>query len=538
MGAGVAAHPLHSGGGIGQGPGVLYAGGEQFLAGDFEHGYGLDHGVLDIAAQTDLFAGGQLHLAEHPMAGKHIHDTPVRHMLNRLNRAVDGGKPPFLRLDPPLLGVVVAVEEDPPVFAHHLSEDSLEIAVHIPLHLLQLAGDTGELLGHDGVEHRVGQAQGLAGADHAEFKFVPCEGEGRGTVAVAFVTQQDGQGGYADAHLLLPAQTAPVSRLNMVEHLADLLAHIDRDNAGGRLVAAQAAFVAQGGAGETQRLGVFVHSRNRRHQEGQKHLVLPLVLARLEQVDARVRDEGPVVMFAAAVDPVEGLLMQEAHKPVPVGHLAHHLHDELVVVGGDIGRGVDRGQLILCGSDLVVLGLGRNPKHPQLLVEFGHIFGHPLAHAGVILILQLLPLGGGRAEERAAGVNQVLAPLDKALVHQEILLFAAHAGHHLVDVLMAQKLHHPGALPADGLHGAQQRRFLVQRLPREGAEGCGDAKGAHPGAGVPQEGRARAVPGGIAAGLEGGAQAAAGEAGGVSLPLDQQLAVEVQNHFTLDLGVG
>ena len=66
-------------------------------------------------------------------------------------------------------------------------------------------------------------------------------------------------------------------------------------------------------------------------------------------------------MLAGAVDPREGLLVKQAHQAVPGGHLLHDLHGQLVVVGGDVGGGIDGGKLVLGGSHLVVLGLGKDP---------------------------------------------------------------------------------------------------------------------------------------------------------------------------------
>ncbi len=61
--------------------------------------------------------------------------------------------------------------------------------------------------------------------------------------------------------------------------------------------------------------------------------------------------------------------------------------------------------------------------------------------------------------------------------------------------------------------------LLVERLARVGAKRSGDAQHL-----VFDERVAGRVPGGVAAGLEGGAQTAAGEGGGVRLALDELLA--------------
>ncbi len=80
------------------------------------------------------------------------------------------------------------------------------------------------------------------------------------------------------------------------------------------------------------------------------------------------------------------------------------------------------------------------------------------------------------------------------------------------------------------VHGAEQRGLLVQGLAVVGTEGGGDAEGHITGGVFLQEGGGGAVPGGVAAGLEGHAQAAAGEGGGIRLALDQLLAGKLHDH--------
>ncbi len=104
---------------------------------------------------------------------------------------------------------------------------------------------------------------------------------------------------------------------------------------------------------------------------------------------------------------------------------------------------------------------------------------------------------------------------------EEVLLLGADGGGHAVGRVVAEQVEHAAALRLDGLHGAQKRRLLVQRLAGVGAEGRGDAEHL-----VLDKGVGGGVPRRVAAGLEGGAQAAGGEAGGVGLALDELLAGE------------
>ena len=222
--------------------------------------------------------------------------------------------------------------------------------------------------------------------------------------------------------------------------------------------------------------------------------------------------------------------MLQADQTVLVGDLPHHLHRQQVVVDGDVGGVVDGGQLMLAGGDLVVLGLGGNAQLPQLLVQFLHKAGDDGADRAEVVLLQLLALGRGRAEQRAAAQHQVQALLVVLLLNQEVLLLGADGGRDAVHVL-AEQLQHLAGLVGDGLHRAQQRGLFVQCLAGVGAERGGDAQRI-----VLHESVAGGVPGGVAAGLGGGAQAAGGEGGGVRLTLDELLAGKLHDGGAVRLG--
>ena len=64
---------------------------------------------------------------------------------------------------------------------------------------------------------------------------------------------------------------------------------------------------------------------------------------------------------------------------------------------------------MLGGGHLVVLGGGGDAQLPQLLVQVGHELAHTIADDAEILVVQLLALGGGGAEQGASGVDEVAA---------------------------------------------------------------------------------------------------------------------------------
>ena len=126
--------------------------------------------------------------------------------------------------------------------------------------------------------------------------------------------------------------------------------------------------------------------------------------------------------------------MEQTHQAVLGGYLLHDFHGQLVVVGGDVGGGVDGGQLVLRGGHLVVLGLGQNAQLPQLFVELLHIGGHPLLDVAEVVVIELLALGGAGTEESASRVDEVGALVVQLSVHQEILLFRSHRDAHRLHI--------------------------------------------------------------------------------------------------------
>ena len=166
--------------------------------------------------------------------------------------------------------------------------------------------------------------------------------------------------------------------------------------------------IARGGNAGAQQVGVLIDRLDDGGQEHHELQVLHRGIAGVEQVLVLGAD-GPVVVLAAAVDALERLLMLQADQTVLVGDLLHHLHRQQVVVDGDIGGVVDGGQLMLAGGDLVVLGLGGDAQLPQLLVQLLHKAGDDGADGAEVVLLQLLTLGRGRAEQRAAAQHQIKA---------------------------------------------------------------------------------------------------------------------------------
>ena len=429
------------------------------------------------------------------------------------------GQAAALCLDGPLVAVAVAVEDDALVLVEDAADDVHGRCLNV-LCLLEDVRVLLEGLGHRGVEHGVAAGEVDRRAGHAELEAVAGEGEGAGAVAVGCILGEMRQDVAAQVHELLGAGGGVLALGDGRADGLELVAQEDRDDGGRSLVGAQAMVVAGGGDGGAQELLVVVHSLEHGGQGQQEDGVVGRVLARREQVHVR-RGDGPVVVLAAAVDACEGLLADQAVEAMVRGALAQDLHGEEVVVDGRGAAGEDRGDLVLGGGHLVVLGLGVDAELPELLVNFLHVVGDGLAHSAEVVLVELLALGGRRAEEGAAGEDEVRAGGVVVELDQEVLLLGAHGGNHLRDIVDAEAGKDALGLVADGLHGAQQRGLLVEGLAGVGDEGGGDAQDL-----VLDESVGGGVPSRVAAGRGGLAQATAGERGCVGLALDQLLARE------------
>ena len=185
-------------------------------------------------------------------------------------------------------------------------------------------------------------------------------------------------------------------------------------------------------------------------------------VARVQQVVAEVVADAPVQVLAGAVDAGKRLLVQQARQAVLRRHPLHRLHRHHLVIGGDVGALEDRRDFILRRRHFVVARLDRHAALVELGFEFGHEREHALGDRSEVLILELLALRRPRAEQRAAGVEQVGPREVEVAVDQEILLLGT-AGRGDARRARAEQLQHAHGLRRQRFHRAEQRRLLVER---------------------------------------------------------------------------
>ena len=236
-------------------------------------------------------------------------------------------------------------------------------------------------------------------------------------------------------------------------------------------------------------------------------------------------------MLAGAVDALEGLFMLQANQAVVGCVEAHLFHGEQVLVDCAVGVGEQRGKLVLSRSNLVVLGLCGNTQSPQVVVDFLHELVDGGADCAEVMLFKLLALKRCSAEQGAARHDKVLALYVVLFGDQEVLLLCTNGGNNTMAVF-AEELQNTLSLLVHRVHGTKQRGLLVECLAGVRAECGGDAQHL-----ILDEGIAGGVPSGVAASLEGCAQAAGGEARCVGLALDKLLAAEGHDGGAIANGV-
>ena len=393
----------------------------------------------------------------------------------------------------------------------------------------ELVGHVLERIGHRHVEDRVRPRDVLRRADGAELELVAREGKRARAVAVAGIARERRQHAHADIEHAALFGALGAALLDLLEDVGEHVAEEDGDDRRRRFVRAEAMIVARArDAGAQQPLPLVHRAQHRRAEHEELHVVVR-VLARTQQVVPLVVAHRPVEVLARSVDAGERLLVQQACEAVLRRRPPHRLHRHHLVIGGDVGVLEDRRDLVLARRDLVVARLHRHADLVQLGLDVGHERHHAIGDGAEVLILELLPLRRARAEERAAGVDQIGTRQIEVAIDQEIFLLRPARRDHALG-RRAEQLQHAHRLLRQRFHRAQERRFLVERLARPAHERRRDHE-RHRAAAIEQPWRARGIPRGVAARLEGGAHAARGKARGVGLALDQFLAGELGDGF-------
>ena len=432
----------------------------------------------------------------------------------------------------PLFAVAVAVEMDGTAGANVVAQHGEQRFVGgfalgdegIDAHL-----EVGEGFGHGGVEHDEGAGAVGRRTGGAELEAIAGEGEGRGAVAVGVVDEQLGNLRDVELNALFAGHGGEgvVGLCDAVEEFADLRAEEGGDDGGGRFVAAEAVGVAGAHDAGFQQTVVAIDAHERGDDEGEEAEGVAFGATGGVKYDAAVGAERPVAVFAATVDAGERFLVEEAAEAVLASDFAHERDEQHVVIDRQVALFVDGGELKLVGGHFVVTRLAGNAETEGLYFEIAHEFGHALGDGTEIVVFHLLILGAVVPHEGASGEQEVGARGVEAFVDEEVLLFPTEVGVYAHGLVVE--------VGANGFGGAVHcgDRLFERGFVVEGFAGVADEDGGNHQRVVDDEDGAGGIPRRVAAGFEGGADAAVGERGGIGLLLHKEFAGEVFDHATL-----
>ena len=230
-------------------------------------------------------------------------------------------------------------------------------------------------------------------------------------------------------------------------------------------------------------------------------------------------------MFAAAIDAVERLFVEQTDHVIFPGDLLHDFHCELIIVRGDVRSSEHTGKFMLTRSCFIVFGFCHDAELPEFFVQLFHKRGYTWFESAEIVIGQFLTFGRKRTEQCAAGINKIFPTIVNTSVDQEIFLLRTDSCANGADTAVAEQLHDPKTLPVNGFHGTEQRGFHIQSFPAVGAEGSRNAENI-----IFQKSIRSGIPSGITAGFKSCTQPAGGEAGGIRFTLNQFFTGKLQNN--------
>ena len=260
------------------------------------------------------------------MLAEQLNHLIIQKCLYRIHGIGDIGQSSARRLLQPFLRIAIAIKNDS--FMLHIGSayQLMHCRVEI-LCLLQLIRKFLQLLCHNRVQGKIRTGNGCRGRRHAEFKFIPCKGKGRGSVSVRCVLFQCGQRVYTNPHSAALQAACCSAMLNLVENILQLVAKKDGNDCRRCLLRAETMIVAGVGCRKAQQFRVFIHALDNRAQKYKELCIFMRCFPRIKQILPIIRAQRPVYMLAAAVHACEGLFVQQAGHIMVSGNSLHCLHN-------------------------------------------------------------------------------------------------------------------------------------------------------------------------------------------------------------------
>ena len=321
------------------------------------------------------------------------------------------------------------------------------------LRLLQDIARIRKCLCHNGVQHNVRSRNRIAGSKHTELKLVTGKGKRACAVSVGCILREVRK--RADTCLEFSALQGGgcIAGLHQLrDDVLKLIAQEHGNNRWRRLICAKALVISCVSCGLSEQICMLI---NRLQNAGEYQQELDVLVRRLtwiKQVDPIISHQGPVVVLAGAIDPCKRFLVKQASHMMFCRDSFERLHHDVVVVNSQGCILIDDCQLMLCRGHLIVLGLCRDTKLPEFLIDIPHERRNSLAEGSEVVVIQLLPLRRHRPEQGSACVDEILSLLERVLVNQEILLLWSDGRRHFFGLVVSEEPQQPERLCIDRIH--------------------------------------------------------------------------------------
>ena len=423
----------------------------------------------------------------------------------------------------PAFIITVAVKDDVLVILdgllNHLVESSLKIRC-----TFQSVGVDLESLSNCTVQHNVCTGNTVGGAEHTELKLIAGKSKGRGSVTVGRITVELRKHINPELHLGLFSTLIRRIGLDSLKHSVQFVTQEDRHNGRRCFVCAETMIVACSRNRDTEKILIIVYRFDDGTQEQQELCIFIRRCAGRKQILTGIGGNRPVVVLAASVDPGERLLVKQANKTVSARNLLHNLHRKLVVVGCDIGGRIDRRQLVLSRSNLVVFRLCQDTQLPEFVIEFLHKGGNSRLDDTKVMVIHFLSLWRLCTEQGTSGKTKVGTLIVHFFCDKEIFLLGSDRTGYSLYAVVAEQFEDTECLLVKSLHRTQKRSLLVKGMTAVGAE-CGRNT-----QGLTLNKRVRrGIPCGITSCLKSGTKTTAGERRSIRLTLNKLFAGKFHN---------
>ena len=157
-------------------------------------------------------------------------------------------------------------------------------------------------------------------------------------------------------------------------------------------------------------------------------------------------------MFTAAIDAGKWFFMKQADQIMSCRYLLHDFHRKLVMVRGNIGRRINRRQLVLGRRHLVMFRLRENTELPEFIVQVFHISGNSRFNNTEIVIVHFLSLWRFCSEQCPSGKMQIPALFCHRLIYQEVFLFRTYGCTHTFYRIISKKMEDTERLLIQSFH--------------------------------------------------------------------------------------